>query len=418
MTFVQPGLFFPARSRLMLAGALLLPAGLFAEEQSPPEKKEPVRTHVLYMGANLEVKQEKKFYRVEDVVGSEFMIRINKKEVYVPTRQRTTGLKVDYDLKLSDTNVQLAELAAGPGYTPGNDPKLKFDRASGAAGGAMAVQNLAYGEMFQAEYALMASQAGGGGDGPGAAAAVQANKELQDAVNAATAKLDATTLTMSQSRYNTGEQADLMQKELAEGNYDAMDVSFKISSPVELDDPYMVILFKFLERGAKPGDEGMLIYAKALDPLGLKPQYIRVREGGMPVGFKYLDAQVHIYNHGQEVATNLASKRVDLTRDEARQYILIEHLAANKGDTVPASVMRGTLPRARRAELSLDQMNRTAYVKLSPDAQVLGVYQDEACQLALEDERYLTVVGEVLFKPALYKGKPVEGVARLRLGDI
>jgi hypothetical protein len=394
----------------MLAGALLLPAGLFAEEQSPPEETKPARTHVLYLGANLDVKQEKKFYRVEDVIGSEFMIRINQKEVYVPTRQRTTGLKVIYDLKLTDASVQLDGMAAGPAYTPVNDPRLKFDRASGAAGGAMAVQSLAQGALFRAE---MAAVFGGGGD-PNR----DPNESKSDPIEEAYGKVSETTFAMGQSRYNTGEQADIMQRELLAGNFDAMEVSFHISSPVELEDPYMVILYKFLEREAKPGDEGMLIYAKTLDPIGPKPQYIRVREGGLPIGHKYLDSQVHIYNRGQEVATSLSDNRVELTRDEARQYILIEHMGANKGGTVPASAVRGTLPRQRRAELSLDQMNRTAYVKVAKDAQVLGVYQDEACQLVLEDERYLAVIREVFFKPALYKGKPVEGVARTRLGDL
>ena len=180
----------------------------------------------------------------------------------------------------------------------------------------------------------------------------------------------------------------------------------------------MVVLFKFLERGAKPGNEGLLIYAKALDPIGPKPRYIRVLEGGLPVGFKFVDCQVHVYNRGQEVATNVSPKRVDLSRDEARLYLLMDYLGANKGATVPASAVRGTLPRPSRAGLSLDQINRTAYVKVSKDGQVLGVYQDEACQLALEDARYVNALGEVFYNPALYQGKPVEGVARLRLGDI
>jgi hypothetical protein len=398
-----------AKLQLLLTGGLLLPAGLFAADQPPPEKTEPASTHVIYMGANLSVRQEKKFYSVEDVVGSEFMIRVNKKEVYVPTRQRTTGLRVDYDLKLSDASVQLDGMVAGRAYTPANDPKLKFDRASGAAGGAMAVQSLAQYKLFRAEMDSVF---------PGNDPNRDPNEPKSDPVEEAYTNVGQATSEMGQSRYNTGEQADIMQRELLAGNFDAMEVSFHISSPVELEDPYMVILYKFLERDAKPGDEGMLIYAKTLDPIGPKPQYIRVREGGLPKGYKFLDSQVHIFNRGQEVATNLSANRVDLTRDEARQYILMEYIGANKGATVPASAVRGTLPRTRRAELSLDQMNRTAYVKVSKDAAVLGVYQDEACQLALEDERYLGVIREIFFKPTLVKGKPVEGVARVRLGDI
>lgn len=400
--------FAPDRCAAVFAGGLcLLPLGLLAD-QLPPEKPGAAKTHVVFMGAELSIQREKKFYRVEDVVGSEFMIRVNQQEVFVPTRQRTTGLKVDYELKLSGTAVQLDGLEAGPGYTPANDPHLKFDRASGAAGGAMAVQMLAQGELFRADQAAVF----GGRKDP------NATEKEPDPVQVALDKVDEATRSMNLSRYNTGEQADIMQRELAAGNYDAMVVSFRISSPVELDDPYVVILFKFLEHDAKPGDEGMLIYAKAIDPIGSKPKYIRLLEGGLPRGFKYVDCQVHIYNHGREVATNASTNRVELTREEARQYILAEHIGANRGATLPASPVSGTLPRARRAELSLDQLNRTYYVKVSAEGMLLALYADEACSLLVDDPAMTRMLADVLYKPALVKGKPVEGVARLRFSAI
>ena len=220
------------------------------------------------------------------------------------------------------------------------------------------------------------------------------------------------------SQYNTGQYVDQMHRELAEGNYDAMEVSFKISSPVELDDPHMVILFKFQERDAKPGTEGMLIHAEALDPVGPKPKYIRIRKAGLPRGFKYLDCEVHIFNRGEEVATNASSKRVELTREEAQQYLLIEHLGANKDATVPAAPVPGTLASTRLKELNLDQLNRTYYAKIASDGAVLGLFADESCNLKIDNDATLAVVSEVFFTPALVKGKPVEGVARVRLGEI
>lgn len=381
---------------------------LLAADPPGPEKPAEAKTHVLFMGADLSVQREKKLYRVEDVVGSEFMIRVDKQEVFVPTRQRTTGLKVDYDLKLSATAVQLDGLEAGASYTPANDPRLKFDRASGAAGGAMAVQMLAQGELFRADQNAVF----GGGREPGAP------KTEPDPVEVALAKVHESTLAMGESRHNIGEQADILQRELLAGNYDAMEVSFHISSPVELDDPYLVILFKFLEHDAKPGDEGMLIYAKALDPIGPKPKYIRLREGGLPKGFKYVDSQVHIYNHGREVATNVSTNRVELTRGEARQYFLAEHLGANKRATVPASAVRGTLPRTRRTELSLDQLNRTYYAKITAEGLLAAVYADEACNLLVEDAALTTLLADAFYKPALVQGKPVAGVARIRLAEL
>lgn len=393
---------------------------VFAAPAAGEKKPEPAKPYVLFMGADLSVQRDKKFHRVEDVVGSELKIRIGKKEFFVPTRNRNTALKVSNSLKLTAASAQLDGLEAGPAYTPANDPKHKFNRESGAAGGAAAVQDLAYGQMINMN--LNASQAALSAEGATGTTGAMAQANIaasQSAANAALQTAGEMSAVMQHSaQYNTGNYADQMQKELAEGNYDAMEVSFKISSPVELDDPHMVILFKFQEREAKPGTEGMLIHVEAIDPIGPKPKYIRVRKGGLPRGFKYLDCEVHIFNNGEEVATNASSKRVELTREEAQQYLIIEHLGANKDATVPAAAVPGTVPAERFKALSLDQQNRTYYAKVGPDGAVLGLYADESCNLKIDNDSTLAIVNEVFFKPALVKGKPVEGVARVRLGEI
>ncbi len=394
----------------VVAGPLILAA----ETPAPP------KPYVLFMGADLAVQRDKKYHRVEDVVGSEFKIKIGQKEFFVPTRNRNTGLKVSHSLKLSGATVRLDGLQSGPAYTPANDPVRKMIAASGAAGGAAAVQDLAYGKMIQAsmiasETARSAGSSSGPSAGPALAAAAEAEQAFQQSMkDAANTQAEI----QYSSQYNTGTYADQMQKELAEGNYDAMEVSFKISSPVELDDPYLVILFKFRERDAKPGDDGMLIHAEAIEPIGPKPKYIRVRQGGLPRGFKFLDSEVHIFNRGEEVATNASTKRVELSREEAQQYLVIEHIGANKGTTVPAAAVSGTMPRDRLKELSLDQLNRTYYARIAPDGSLLDLFADEGCNLKIDDAATRAVVAAAFFKPALVKGKPVEGVARVRVGEI
>jgi len=399
--------------------SVLIIAGLLAGvAHGASDQPAAAKTHVLFMGADLSVQRDKKYYRVENVVGSELMIRINRKEIFVPTRLRSTALKVDHDLKLAGTVVELAGLESGPGYTPGNDPRRKFDRESGAAGGAAAVQDLAYGQMINqslsAGFTAAAAENSPRPETRAAADAAQRNYET------ALSAFDSMSSNVSSSmQYNTGAIANRRALELDEANYDAVEASFKISSPVELSDPYMVVMFKILERDAKPGSEGMLIYAKALEPVAAnaKPRYIRVREGGLPAGFKFVDCQIHIYNRGREVATNVSSKRVDLTREEARQYLLLQHLGTNKDATVPAAAAAGGLRAGMREQLSAAQVGGTYYVKVSSDGALLGAYADEACNLQVGDPTLRTVLADVFYKPALVHGKPVEGVARVRLSD-
>lgn len=406
---------------LGLAGLVALPTLLSAADPAPKSKApDPTRPYVLFMGADLAVQRDKRYYRVEDVIGSEFKISVGKKEFFVPTRNRATDIKVNNSLKLAVGSVKLDGLESGPSYTPANDPMLKFVAASGAAGGAAAVRDLSYGRMIQAEISLAAAGNALSRTPEGSAS----RGAVQGAFDAATREYAAGSrqaelgneFTLSQ-QFDTTAYANQMAKEKAEGNFDAMEVSFKISSPVELDDPYMVILFRFHERDAKPGDESLLIHAKALDPIASKPKYIRIKEGGLPRGFKYVDSEVHIYNRGEEVATNASSRRVELTRAEAQQYLVIEHIGAHKAAVLPASFVPGTLPLVRRQQLSLDQLNRTFYAKVSPDGTLLGAYLDESCSQPLEDAGTLAALGDAFFRPALDKGKPVEGTARLRLAD-
>lgn len=387
-----------------------------AEPGSPP----PAKSHVLFMGVDLEVQRGKKFYRVEDVDGSEFVVDVGGKKTFVPTRLQANNLKLDHELKLSATRAQLDDLEGGPGYTPANDPKLKFDRASGAAGGAAAVADGVQAQVATAEQNValatfaMQGQAPEETSGPVREAYDRAVAIRDEAVGQAHAGFQAP----MQDRYNTGNQANQMQKELAEGNYDAVDISFKVSATEPLDDPYMVIIVQYLERDAKPGASSMLIHAKALDPIGAKPQYIRVREGGLPAGFKFESYQVHLYNRGQEVATNASAKRVELTQDEARQYIVMEYLAAHKTDTIPAAATPGSLCADVRRRLAPDQLQRTYYAKVSKDGVLLAAYADEACHLQVDDPATNAVLADVLYKPALVKGKPVDGVARVRLAEL
>jgi len=282
------------------------------------------------------------------------------------------------------------------------------------------VQDLAYGRVIaqsidlavagqNAEYAKGTSF-----ESAAAAGYEKAQADFAKAMSAADMASDM----MRSSQFNTGMYADKMQGELAEGNYDAMEVSFKISSPVELTDPYMVVLFKFRERDAKPGQDGLMIHAKSLGPIGPKPKYFHVLEGGMPRGFKYLDCEVRIYDRGREIATNTSPKRVELTRADAQKYLLIDHLVANKNATVAATMVRGTLPQDQRQRLSLEQLARTFHAKVGLGGKLLGLYEDEACGTRVEDAAVLAAASEVFFVPALEKGKPVEGTVRVRLGEI
>jgi hypothetical protein len=381
----------------------------------PPTGTAP-KTHVLFMGADLSVQRDGKLYRIENISGSDLMIRVGQETVFVPTRQGALGLQVHPDLKLTDLSVQLDDLKSGPAYTPENDPGKKLQEAFNNSLDMALREDMNEANLMRSvSYQDIAQHSvDSGGYNPEARAAELADAKRTVAKNEA--QLDMIAQTSRSDYGNIGAGAHRMQ--VAEGQFDAMEVAFKVSSPVEIESPYMVILFRFHDPAAKPGVDGMLIHLQAIDPIDAKPRYIRVLKGGLPTGFKFVDCSVHLYNRGRELASNLSSNRVEMTRSETQQYIVMEHVGSHKAATAAAAAVRGTLPRGRRESLSHDQLTRIIYVKVSPDGTPLGIFANESCELQMDDAGTSAAVNDMFFRPALQQGKPVEGVARVRLAEL
>ncbi|HVT74001.1 MAG TPA: hypothetical protein VHD61_12775 [Lacunisphaera sp.] len=408
----MPRNFSRAGVLCLLAGAGFAPA---AETTHPAPPSAPGQ--VLFMGTDLMLQYEKKLYRVEDVEGSAFRIKVDGKDVYVPTQRRAIGLHVDADLKLAGLSVQLDELHAAEGYTYGNNPLRKLEEANRNQMVTSDRQDYAVAGIDHSEANLVAVKemaAHGGFGTPERTEREIATAEAQ--VRDSYHYSDYSTIAAGSDSSSIGAGAQRMAE--AKGQFDAMEVSFKISSPVELKQPYMVILYRFHDPAAKPGVNGLAIHAQALEPIDSTPRYVHVLRGGLPVGFKYVDSEVHIYNRGREVATNLSGKRVNLTRAEAQQYLVMNHVGAHKGATLPPAAVAGTLSLARRDSLTPAQLTRTVYVKVDSDGTLRGAFKDRDCQSPVEDAGLNAALDEVFFAPALEAGKAVEGVARMRLADL
>jgi hypothetical protein len=173
---------------------------------------------------------------------------------------------------------------------------------------------------------------------------------------------------------------------------------------------------KFRARGAKPGMVQNLVYAEALHPIDEHQSHIHFSETGFPFGFELLDFQLHLYNKGEEVATNVAADRVELTRDEAFEYVKMEYIGAHTKDTLPAAPAMGRLPADLPSKLAQGMYSAAFYTKVSADGIANDAYSDAACTRKIDDPYLDTVVRRIRFKPALSNGKPVDGIATLRLG--
>ena len=108
-----------------------------------------------------------------------------------------------------------------------------------------------------------------------------------------------------------------------------------------------------------------------------------------------------------------------MTPEQAFQYVKGAYLKDHKDDTLPAvPVMGESAFRPGRAPCASGKYGDVVYVKVSKDGLADEAFSDAACTKRIDDSYLETVVRSVRFKPALDQGRPVEGVATLKLAQL
>jgi|CZKI01.1.fsa_nt_gi hypothetical protein len=401
---------FPA---LVICSALI-PATAGAQDAA--------KTHTLFMGADVSVGLDKQLYAVRDVSGSSWVIDVDGKAKVVSARSGPIELKVTPSLKLTEISATVADLKAMPAFSLKNDPSTRLtqalDNAAELNAGYQAAVNEAQAALVHAQdlagYSIGESSAGAlAHPEPGAGVQSPAGGALN--ANAATARL---TTALAQTSVSAGSDLEMIGDRGSSLGYEAMDVAFEVSSQHRLENPFVVTITRFHPRGTSPGTIQRLVYAKALGPIGDHPVAVHFYEEGFPPAFELQGFDVHLYNRGEEVATNVSPKRVELTRDEAFEYIKMEYISAHKGDTLAAVPVMGKLPADLPARLAEGKYGDTFYVKVSKDGLADEPFLDAACTKKVGDPYLESVVRNIRFKPALERGKPVDGVAPLKLSQL
>jgi hypothetical protein len=432
-------------------------AGLLAlaEDKKPilMEKvvvSEQAKTHTLFMGADLAITLNKVSYPVKSVRGSDWVIEIDGRERRIPTKGSPLDLKIVPTLKLTEVSAKLDGFNKVPAYSYENDPSVRLTKGlmesaktnAMLTGIALDAQHLADTESVNANglSALGGAGALASSNNQFGSNALMYTAQISSAVThpppavagSITPPSNPTLVstfgggngnTLGQKLANQDEDAAAAQAangnepegRLATRGFDAMDVNFDVSSVKPLREPYVVTLARFRTPDMRPGMVRTLVYAKSLDPIDARPASIHFSEEGFPFNYELVDFQVHLYNAGVEVATNVAQKRVELTREEAFQYVLIEYLSAHRHDTLQASPAMGKLPADLSTQLALGRYNGTFYVKVAKDGSAEQPYTDMFCTQKINDSYLERVLAGLYFKPALADGKPVEGVAPVNL---
>ena len=372
------------------------------------------KDHVLFMGADFGVEVDGKVCPVRDVSGSYWVVEKDGSEMRIATRRGNFSLKVAPTLKLTERSAMLADYSATVGYSPKNDPSVRLTRALDNAAAANIGRETA---VTQAEvayiHAAAVAQQVAASSGKATALGLPGtnpyeNRNYESAVSQAVV-----------NQANAGDVTDgEPTAELYSQGKDAVDVTFVATTDRELDDAYIVTVAKFRARGDKPGAYRNLIYARGIGTIDANRRTISVNEIGFPPGFELLDFELHLFHRGEELATNLSRKRVELTGDEAFEYVKTTYVGSNAGKTLPAEPAMGRLPSDFRSRLASGKFGNTIFVRVGSDGVPSDVYSDRDCSKKIEDPYIEAVVSGLRFTPALEAGKPVASVASVRLDQL
>jgi len=357
------------------------------------------KAYTLFMGANVSVELAKSIYPVRDVNGSSWVIDMNGEEKVVSGKEGPINLKIAPTLKLTEVSATITGFKREPAYSFANDPSVRLtrglNRAADVGAGYQAASNQA--SAINPSLINAPPPSGTSTSGSSTAAAQNSAGAIQESAAAGV------------------EASVALQAKQDEAGYDAMSVDFDISSAKPLQDPYVVTMTRFHPRGSEPGAVQSLVYARALDPVGSNPTKVHFSEEGFPFDYEVVDFQLHLYNGGVEVATNVAEKREVMTPDQAFEYVKRTYIEAHKGETVHAAPVMGELPADLAGHIASGKYPETIYVRVSKDGLADDAFADVACSKKIEDAYLESVVRSIRFKPALDGGKPVDGVASLNL---
>ncbi len=364
----------------------------------------PQKAYTLFTGANIWVNLDKSIYPVRDVNGSSWVVEIDGQEHVVSAKQGPINLKIVPVQKLTDVSATIAAFKREPAYTFANDPSVKLTRGQSRAAGVSAGYEAASNQAGAIDPSQLNTPGASGTQSSGGTASAHGQSSGAAALANATA--------------GVGASVDFQAKQPEAAGYDAMNVEFNISSEKPLKDAYIVTMTRFHPRGSEPDTVQSLVFAKALDPIGANPTTVKFAEEGFPIDYEVVDFQLHLYDGGTEIATNVAEKREVMTPEQAFEYVRKTYIESHKGDTMKAVPVMGELPTDAAERIASGKYAETIYVRVSKDGLADGAFSDSVCSKRIDDPYLETLVRDLRFKPALAQGTPVEGIAALNLSKL
>jgi hypothetical protein len=367
-----------------------------------PPAADPPKSHVLHLGATISVLWQGELRPVVDASGYSFVIEVNGKRITLPENDGQLQVRMDSTLKLSPWSATVERLTSVQLYTEENNPHRSIEAGVMRAQDAVAVADLAAMEMRALERLATLYRPGG-----------NLNPALRQQLQAAEQRHTDSLHALGADINSPAGQPERITGSAGQHRYDAFSVSFDLASPRPLARPYAVGVVRYLDQT----ERRIAVFPLALPRVDEKPRRVRMFRGGFPPGYQLERFDLHVYDGGREVATTVSSKRLELTREDAFQFALVEHLADPDKATQPPVPAREFWPADLPARLNADNLNRILFAQVDKHGHATGAFHDRAGKLRITDADIVALLPELRFLPALENGKPVPGVCQINLGD-
>jgi len=188
----------------------------------------------------------------------------------------------------------------------------------------------------------------------------------------------------------------------------ALIIEAMVSSPVPVSEVYLVGVARVVAQGQQ---KDVVLFSEARE-LSREPRMVQLRKEELPLNLEVLEVDLHVYRAGHELVSNLSDKQFGLTRDEAHEYVSLDHMGMNRNASM-AGFPAWSLPPA--ALLSAQDPRAFDYpVQVSIDDRGRFVSIDESIVLP---DHIRTIVEEMVFVPALVEGQPIASNVSFNLMD-
>lgn len=196
--------------------------------------------------------------------------------------------------------------------------------------------------------------------------------------------------------------------------FDALRFSARVSAPRRIENAYGMLRVLLRDPGNPDAPISMVRFLN-LPALGPEPREVRASLGGLPPGFSVDQCQLHVFADGSEIATSASPNRLEVTRDEAHQFLLLRYLTTQKSATVPPAVIPELLSSDLAGLVPAAQRSLTIDFAIDRDGRVTNLKTPAGVAL---DPKLEELLRSLCFYPALTSGTPVDSSGTFALSEL